>query len=157
MMVWNINDKVIRASTSSNDTYSLGTSSVRWKNVYATTINVSSTDLVSNLNADLLDGVHGNEYARNLLNVQIDANDYTSLTGLWGGKLLNATNVPYTYYPFLHFGRNEWFAQFNAYGNVLYFRASSQGNAAPEWKKVAFTDSNVASATQLANTRRYGA
>lgn len=153
IMVWNGSEKSVRASLSGNDLYTLGTTAVRWKNVYATTINVSSTDLVANLNADLLDGVQGSEYARNLLNVQIDANSYDSLPGLWGGKLSNATNAPYTYYPFLHFGCNEWFAQFNAYNNVLYFRASGQGVTAPTWRKVAFEDSNVASVTQLANTR----
>lgn len=36
----------------------LGTSALRWSNVYATTLNVTSTSLVSNLNADLLDGFH---------------------------------------------------------------------------------------------------
>lgn len=40
----------------------LGTSALRWSNVYATTLNVSSTGLVSNLNADLLDGLHIDNY-----------------------------------------------------------------------------------------------
>lgn len=39
-------------------TYPLGTSGKRWSNVYANTINVTSAELVSNLNADRLDGYH---------------------------------------------------------------------------------------------------
>lgn len=36
----------------------LGAADIRWNNLYANTINVASTALVSNLNADMLDGVH---------------------------------------------------------------------------------------------------
>ena len=46
---------------------SLGASAVRWSNVYATTINVTSTGLVSNLNADMLDGYHESEFVRDRL------------------------------------------------------------------------------------------
>lgn len=46
-----------------NNTYSCGEPSYRWSNVYATTINVTSTGLVSNLNADLLDGKHYSQMA----------------------------------------------------------------------------------------------
>ena len=41
----------------------LGIPDCRWSNVYATTINVTSTGLVSNLNADLLDGKHYSQMA----------------------------------------------------------------------------------------------
>jgi len=48
-------------STDSNTT--LGKSSARYANLYATTINVSSGALVANLNADMLDGNHSSAFA----------------------------------------------------------------------------------------------
>lgn len=56
LMVWNNNEASVRPGISYNNIFSLGTSVARWSNVYATTINVTSTALVSNLNADLWDG-----------------------------------------------------------------------------------------------------
>ena len=47
-----------------NGVFSLGSASSRWTTLYANSINVTSTALVSNLNADLLDGVHASELAR---------------------------------------------------------------------------------------------
>lgn len=116
-------------------------------------LTVASTTLVSNLNADMLDGLHSTSFGRAFGNSAIDANDYNSLNGLWGGKLYNATNVPYNYYAFLHFGWGQYYGQFNAYNNQLQFRAGSASNGAPAWKTVAFTDSNVASATKLQTAR----
>lgn len=145
------NDTVRRSSMT--PTVYLGESSLRWSNVYATTINVTSTGLVSNLNADMLDGLHSTSFGRAFGNSAIDANDYNSLNGLWGGKLYNATNVPYNYYAFLHFGWGQYYGQFNAYNNQLQFRAGSESNGGPAWKTVAFTDSNVASATKLQTAR----
>ncbi len=58
------NEPAIRAALGLSGLVSLGTSAVRWANVYANTINVSSTALVSNLNADLLDGCHGSDFVR---------------------------------------------------------------------------------------------
>lgn len=116
-------------------------------------LTVASTTLVSNLNADMLDGLHSTSFGRAFGNSAIDANDYNSLNGLWGGKLYNATNVPYNYYAFLHFGWGQYYGQFNAYNNQLQFRAGSESNGGPAWKTVAFTDSNVASATKLQTAR----
>lgn len=116
-------------------------------------LTVASTTLVSNLNADLLDGLHSTSFGRAFSNSAIDANDFNSLNGLWGGKLFNATNAPYKYYAFLHFGWGQYYGQFNAYNNQLQFRAGSESNGGPAWKTVAFTDSNVASATKLQTAR----
>lgn len=107
----------------------------------------------SGLDADLLDGIEGSGYARTIINKAVDANDYASLNGLWGGKVFNATNMPYNYYAFLHFGNGQYYGQFNAVGNSLKFRAGNETISTPDWKTIAFTDSNVASATKLANTR----
>lgn len=63
LMVWNNNEASVRPGISYNNIFSLGTSAARWSNVYATTINVTSTALVSNLNADMLDGKHYSQMA----------------------------------------------------------------------------------------------
>lgn len=114
---------------------------------------MTNTNVVTNLNADLLDGLHALSFGRTLNNTSTNANDVNSLNGLWGGKLFNATNVPYTYYAFLHFGYNNYYGQFNAYNNQLQFRAGSESSGTPSWRIVAFTDSNVASATMLQTAR----
>ena len=46
--------------------YNLGTSSSRWANVYANIINVASTTLVSNLNADMVDGYHHDNFSKEI-------------------------------------------------------------------------------------------
>lgn len=104
-------------------------------------------------NADTVDGLHKSSLGQTFYNIALDANDYENLPYLYAGKLFNATNVPYTYYPFLHFGGGGFYAQFSAYGNVLKFRASRESDYTPEWRTVAFTDSNVASATKLQTAR----
>ena len=104
-------------------------------------------------NADTVDGLHKSSLGQTFYNIALDANDYENLPYLYAGKLLNATNVPYTYYPFLHFGGSRYYAQFSAYGNALKFRASRESDYTPEWRTVAFTDSNVASATKLQTAR----
>mgnify|MGYP002290787472 CR=1 FL=1 len=100
-------------------------------------------------NADTVDGLHKSSLGQTFYNIALDANDYENIPYLYAGKLSNATNVPYTYYPFLHFGGGGFYAQFSAYGNMLKFRASRESDYTPEWRTVAFTDSNVASATKL--------
>lgn len=104
-------------------------------------------------NADTVDGLHKSSLGQTFYNIALDANDYENLPYLYAGKLYNATNVPYTYYPFLHFGGGGFYAQFSAYGNALKFRASRESDYTPEWRTVAFTDSNVASATKLQTAR----
>lgn len=104
-------------------------------------------------NADTVDGLHKSSLGQTFYNIALDANDYENLPYLYAGKLFNATNVPYTYYPFLHFGGGGFYAQFSAYGNALKFRASRESDYTPDWKQIAFTDSNVASATKLQTAR----
>lgn len=104
-------------------------------------------------NADTVDGLHKSSLGQTFYNIALDANDYENIPYLYAGKLFNATNVPYTYYPFLHFGGGGFYAQFSAYGNALKFRASRESDYTPEWRTVAFTDSNVASATKLQTAR----
>lgn len=62
--IWNASEMSYRASTDYNGQVYLGSALARWANVYATTINVTSTNLVSNLNADRLDGFHASEFSR---------------------------------------------------------------------------------------------
>lgn len=104
-------------------------------------------------NADTVDGLHSTNLAQSFGGGTIDANDTAAFPYIYGGKLFDATNVPYDYYAFLHFGHPSYFAQFNAYDNHLMFRASGETNKASEWKEVAFIDSNVASATKLQTAR----
>lgn len=63
LMLWDSASTSVRSGSSQAGQVSLGTSAIRWSNVYATTINVTSTGLVSNLNADLLDGKHYSQMA----------------------------------------------------------------------------------------------
>ena len=56
----------IMPADSGNNLYTCGKPTGRWANVYATTINVTSTALVANLNADRLDGLHEAQLARAL-------------------------------------------------------------------------------------------
>ena len=67
LMVWDANSTSVRSGSSMAGQVALGTSAIRWSNVYATTINVTSTGLVSNLNADMLDGYHESEFVRDRL------------------------------------------------------------------------------------------
>lgn len=63
IMAWDSASTSVRSGSSQAGQVSLGTSAIRWSNVYATTINVTSTGLVSNLNADMLDGKHYSQMA----------------------------------------------------------------------------------------------
>ena len=58
------NDTMFRCDDSLNGKVTLGGATSRWSNVYANTINVSSTAVVSNLNADMLDGYHEGSFFR---------------------------------------------------------------------------------------------
>ena len=71
------------------------------------------------------------------------------------GKIFGAYNFPYPYYSFLSVGNSYYKMQFNGYNNTLYYRAGSESGLSDKpWRLVAFEDSNVASATKLANTRK---
>lgn len=61
---WSANEMTFRPSGIYNGQISLGQSSARWSTVYANSLNVASDAMVTNLNADMLDGVHASELAR---------------------------------------------------------------------------------------------
>ena len=74
--------------------------------------------------------------------------------GFVGGKLYSADGWVHNYAPFLSVGFDRYKMQFNGWGNALYYRAGDDsGTENKEWKTIAFTDSNVASATKLATPR----
>ena len=73
-----------------NGVFSLGSASSRWTTLYANSINVTSTALVSNLNADLLDGYHRS-------NLYATVNDWFGAVGLT--KSITVTGDKDTYYP----------------------------------------------------------
>ena len=62
IMVWDSATTSVRPGSKVAGLPSLGLSNNRWSNVYANTINVSSAALVSNLNADMLDGRHADSF-----------------------------------------------------------------------------------------------
>ena len=135
----------------------LGTSDCRWSNVYATTINVSSTALVSNLNADMLDGKHGLGYQRDLYtyypttgyaDTTVNPNILSYATGLSGfryfdtkfyGAVSAAANRFQIAYPYTSAG-------------PINYRTYIDG-AWTEWATLARTSDNVASATKLQTAR----
>lgn len=62
LMCWVEPEKAVRAALGLSGQISLGADRARWSNIFAKTINVTSKDLVSNLNADLLDGKHAADF-----------------------------------------------------------------------------------------------
>jgi hypothetical protein len=86
-----------------------------------------------------------------LANAELDANEMHN--GFRAGKLFNAKGVLDAYRVFLEYGFNGYAAQFNSNAqNDLFYRCCENGTWL-DWRKVAFTDSNVASATKLATPR----
>lgn len=92
----------VRPNSGDTNLYSLGSSSVRWSNVYATTINVTSTNVVANLNADLLDGLHSSAFFQRFK--------------VWAGKIT--------------IGQWSRICQINNYANILISVNFSQTNQA---------------------------
>lgn len=134
---------------------SLGTSNLRWSNVYANTINVSSNELVSNLNADLLDGLHQTAFMRWSGTSISNDSDVSNINRL-AGYLLKSNemvNVPANG-PFIGFGSSNYYRiiQGDYGGDALRVKRYSNGTFG-EWKTFAFTDSNVLSASQLQTSR----
>ena len=109
----------------------------------------------SGLDADLLDGIQSSGYGQYVDNLTINLND--ARDGFRGGKLYNATNAYDTtdaaYRGFLEYGSSGYRAQFNSSSsNNLYYRWC-EANTWKPWRKFAFEDSNVASATKLQTAR----
>ena len=107
---------------------------------------MSNTNLVSNMNADLLDGNH---YIAQVA----DWNSYSS--SIFKSSEVNVPNAPLTGMYFygiqLKFHRDTIYYTdiiTDLYNDRLYYRRKTE-NGYHDWKKIAFTDSNVASATKL--------
>lgn len=139
----------------------LGIPDYRWANVYATTINVTSTALVANLNADLLDGLHSTAFSRADQSPAVDLN---TINGF--GIMCNPANANATaerHYPIQEAGTlfygtgaygsaNQIYSGY--YSNRWFARGGGSGvNNKTSWREFAFTDSNVASATKLQTAR----
>lgn len=130
-------------------------------------IDVVSTTMCTNLNADMLDGLHNTAFARADQNPAVDLNTVNGR-----GIMTNTSNANATterHYPIAQagvlfygtaaygsanqiygsFSSNRWFARGGG-GNE-----SATGNSANKtnWREFAFTDSNVASATKLQTAR----
>lgn len=130
-------------------------------------IDVVSTTLCNNLNADLLDGLHSSAFARKDQSPTVDLNTVNGI-----GIMCNNTNAsatPERHYPIAEAGSliyctaaydsaNQIYGSF--YANRWFARggggsSSSTGSNANKtaWREFAFTDSNVASATKLQTAR----
>lgn len=127
---------------------------------------MSNTNVVTNLNADLLDGYHKNDILRrtnaptsviSLNNVVTDGIDFTSWDYAhsvnvnnqpWGDGASSAASV-------VSFGTDYPFQIYSDYSTTsyLYYRSYYAGNGWKDWRQFAFLDSNVASASKWANAR----
>lgn len=143
-----------------------------------------NTNLVSNLNADMLDGAHADDIRKSVLAFKIFRG--TSTTGGYdlntlapeGGLVTNYGSTDYwgnapqnaMYGMALHFKGNNnlggmLFADINHGSTIdvtrrLWWRASGTVNGQKtwgQWHQIAFTDGNVASATKLADNATYTA
>ncbi|TGY54148.1 hypothetical protein [Parabacteroides distasonis] len=130
-------------------------------------IDVVSTTLCNNLNADLLDGLHSSAFARKDQSPTVDLNAVNGIGIMCNNANANAT--PERHYPIAEAGSliyctaaygsaNQIYGSF--YANRWFARggggsSSSTGSNANKtaWREFAFTDSNVASATKLQTAR----
>lgn len=155
---------------STTGTYECGASGNRWSKVYSVNGNfsgqitssvatgtapfvVASKTLVSNLNADLLDGYHESSFFRDKVWVNnLDANQ--QLFGSYrGNSFVNVASGIGQLIAFNNVEGNYQGGQLMfAHDNQLYSRIHWNGSFGA-WKKVAFTDSNVATASKLQTAR----
>ncbi|MDE6437010.1 MAG: hypothetical protein K2K69_05850, partial [Muribaculaceae bacterium] len=134
--------------------------SYRVGTVFANAINVTSTDLVSNLNADRVDGYHVGSLMRTLnggstATQSVDANsinqnalthDYR-WTNVPANTIASLLDITYS---------NDWRSQLfvrHTANTSLHVRSRYNGTTWGTWRELAFTDSNVASATKLQTAR----
>lgn len=150
-------DTYFGPATASNGLFSLGRATARWSTVYANTINVSSNGLVSNLNAQYLNGKQSSEYQRDLY-------FYTGATAFAGDSTLNPNILGYydnqqnfRFIDTKFYGsvsesasRFQIAYPYNSLANIIY---RYYNNGWSGWKTIANTDSNVASASQLQTIR----
>ena len=127
---------------------------------------MTTTGVVANLNADMLDGYHKEDIlrVRTHINTAYSLNDVHMTGGIdfrswdfahsqyvdnqpYGNRAASAGGV-------VTFGLAFPFQIFSDYKNTsnLYYRSLYAPNGWQDWRQFAFTDSNVASATKLAKT-----
>ena len=182
LMVWDANSTSVRSGSGLAGQVSLGTSAIRWSNVYATTINVTSTALVSNLNADMLDGKHNGQLTAKELacafptttGVTVATAKANMLAVIKGNAFGNVAKVGADFIGNWHddthtVANSSVYSVINvtpqydgsSYGQYLLFHFGSYspmlvGRSNNQWTKLrtfAFTDDNVASATKLQTAR----
>lgn len=148
-----------------NNLINLGRDGARWANVYATTINVSSTALVSNLNADLLDGVHNGEVTARFISYKPFTNgseiDFTSMGWSSNGACVDVPALGYKSGITIGMGYSRAWQIFSGRGNNhIYFRNAKEDMSGwnnSDIKTIAFLTDNVASASRLTTTASYSA
>lgn len=126
---------------------------------------ISNGTLCTNLNADLLDGLHNGALTARYLNLAAfvtNCNAMPTYNGIfsWGGT--NSAN-PATYGVLLQWSSvdnptpgtdQHWITQLaSATSNRLFYRTRINTGAWSGWSAVAFTSDNVASATKLQTAR----
>lgn len=123
-----------------------------------------NTSLVTNLNADLLDGVHNGALTAKYLNLGAFANDWNAVPHFNGIYSLGVTNSPGSTYGVMLQWSNQnnptpgtdqhWITQLaSATSNRLFYRTRINTGAWSGWSALAFTSDNVASATKLQTSR----
>lgn len=160
---------------SGSNAQSLGNSTNRWSNVYSVLGNfsdqitssvangtapfvVASKTLVSNLNADLLDGYHESSFFRYRGSVDAANVNCDDVEG-FGMYSIGNVDVSNTGYPtpngnMLNFRASTGLFQIlsNYSGSSVWIRSRWYNNETA-WRKIAYTSSNVASATKLATAK----
>lgn len=123
-----------------------------------------NTSLVTNLNADLLDGVHNGALTAKYLNLGAFANDWNAVPHFNGIYSLGVTNSPSSTFGVMLQWSNQnnptpgtdqhWITQLaSATSNRLFYRTRINTGAWSGWSALAFTSDNVASATKLQTAR----
>ena len=164
----------------------LGNATYRWSTLYANAINVTSTTVVSNLNADMVDGVHNGSLTANKINANGTPQGDQKLTwfsglatiGTASGNAFKGSSASQALWSFpdggtvadsaaggvanimnLRLGWNaSYWADIFTSPNYerLWYRLVSNGTA-KAWKQIAFTSDNVASANKLSDNTAFTA
>ena len=143
---------------------SLGKADNRWSNLYANTINVTSTAVVSNLNADMLDGVHSTALFRR--NVAWIESNTDALACFGFGVYINAVGNgsgnsnfpdPYGVMPVFSYSDSNYTLRLHGGSSGLLKYQIKFDSTNTGWYTLARTSDNVASASRLATTSTYTA
>lgn len=118
---------------------------------FATHFNTSSTALVTNLNADLLDGIHESGFRRS---TGIIYDDTLADMFRYGGYYVGSGDILTKNGSFLGFGVSNYYKLIRGDGatNNLFLKTYANGTWIG-WREFAFTDSTVDKANQLATAR----